>query len=160
MARLVLSDASPMIGLARVGGVDWLRSLFGKVELTPSVYRELQQGPELEPAIREGIEEGWLFLRASDPEGAERPPHLGHGEWATILAAKQYQGSVLALMDNRLARKDAKLAGIKVAGTAALIGMARSRNLIESAEIVFEKLLRSDFRVAPEVIRAVLERLK
>ena len=36
--------------------------------------------------------------------------------------------------------------------------MARQRHLIDSARTVFAELHASDFRIAPEVIQAVLER--
>ena len=35
MARLVLADASPLIGLARVDGLRWLPPLFGTVCYLP-----------------------------------------------------------------------------------------------------------------------------
>jgi len=47
---------------------------------------------------------------------------------------------------------------IKVAGTAAVIGMARQRRLIDSARAVFTELHANDFRIAPAVIQAVLRR--
>ncbi len=61
------------------------------------------------------------------------------------------------LVDDRLARREARAAGLGVAGTAAIVGLARRRGLIESARDVFERLLRSDFRITPEVVLAVLE---
>ena len=48
--------------------------------------------------------------------------------------------------------------GLSVAGTAAVIGMARQRDLITSARQVFADLHASDFRIAPAVIKAVLDR--
>ena len=48
--------------------------------------------------------------------------------------------------------------GLQVAGTAAVIGLARQRGLIRSARAVFEELHKSDFRIAPAVIQTVLER--
>jgi predicted nucleic acid-binding protein len=41
MARYVISDASPLIGLAIVDGLDWLPALFGTVWIPPSVQREV-----------------------------------------------------------------------------------------------------------------------
>lgn len=37
MARLVLTDASPLIGLARVQGLTWLADLFGEVVMPMEV---------------------------------------------------------------------------------------------------------------------------
>lgn len=160
MARLVLSDTSPLIGLERVDGLGWLRTLFGAVQITPSVYQELGEDRGLEPGIAAAIDAGWLVALDRDPQGPARPPHLGAGEWSTLLAARCAPGQCLALIDDRLARREARAAGIQVSGTAAVIGLARVRGLIPSAREVFERLLRSDFRIAPGVIREVLERVE
>ncbi len=157
MARLVLSDASPLIGLARVEGIDWLHHMFGAVELTPAVMRELEADDRIEPAIVSGLELGQLKVRSSEAPGPDSASHLGHGERSTIRAALDHQGSVLVLMDDRLGRREAKSLGITVAGTAAIITMAARRGLITSARTVFDRLLASDFRIAPSVIRAALD---
>jgi predicted nucleic acid-binding protein len=160
VARLVLTDASPLIGLDRVEGLGWLWSLFTTVEMTRSVYREVtgERGPEA--GIAAAIDAGWLVAREHDPEGPARPPHLGAGEWSTILAARESSRPCLALIDDRLARREARAAGVHLAGTAAVIGTALARGLIPSAREVFELLLRSDFRISPAVIRGVLERVE
>ncbi len=41
MDRLVLTDASLLIGLARVDGLAWLGALFGVVWIPPEVRREV-----------------------------------------------------------------------------------------------------------------------
>ena len=155
MARLVLTDASPLVGLSRIGGVDWLREFFGTVEMTWAVREELERG-HLEPAIASALDQGWLRTRPSEPLG-DCPSHLGLGEWSTIVAASEHPDPVLVLLDERLGRREARTAGLEVAGTAAIVGLARRQGIIESARDVFEQLLRSDFRLAPDIVRAVLE---
>lgn len=155
LAALVLTDASPLVGLSRVGGVDWLRQLFGTVEMTPAVREELERR-SLEPAIASALNQGWLRTRPGQPLG-DCPSHLGPGEWSTIVAARENTGPVLVLLDDRQARREARAASLSVAGTAAIVGLARRRGLIESARDVLEQLLQSDFRIAPEVVLAVLE---
>ena len=44
MARLVLTDASPLIGLARLDGLTWLGALFGVVWMPDEVRREVLSG--------------------------------------------------------------------------------------------------------------------
>jgi predicted nucleic acid-binding protein len=160
VARLVLTDTSPLLGLQRVDGLGWLRSLFGTVEMTRSVGLELTGAKEPEAGIGTAIDEGWLIARENDPKGPAPPPHLGPGEWSTILAARASRGPCLVLIDDRLARREARAAGVQVTGTAAIIGMARTRGLIPSAREVFERLLQSDFRISPGVIRGVLDRVE
>jgi len=159
MARLVLTDASPLIALTRVDGVDWLRSLFGTVEMTRAVRRELGRAGSLEPQLEQALDQGWLVARANDPEGPGCPPHLGDGEWTTLLAAREHDGDTLVLVDDSLARREARRLGLEVAGTAAVVGAAARHELIPSAREVFERLLQSDFRISATVIRAVLDRL-
>lgn len=48
--------------------------------------------------------------------------------------------------------------GLKLAGTAAVIGLARQQGLIPSARSLFAALHASDVRIAPEGIQAVLQR--
>jgi predicted nucleic acid-binding protein len=166
MARLVLSDASPLVGLARVDGVPWLRALFAVVSVTRQVEMELGGRATLEPAIAEAMNEGWLRVAdrpvhdgeaSGGPADGVRPPHLGDGEWSTILAAKNHHGPALILLDDRLARREAGVMGLQVAGTAAVIVMANRRGLVASPSAVFERLLQSDFRISPRVIRSALE---
>ncbi|MEN8165709.1 MAG: DUF3368 domain-containing protein [Acidobacteriota bacterium] len=169
MARLVLSDASPLVGLARVDGVLWLRALFGVVCVTRQVEMELGGRAALESAIDEAMDDGWLRVldrpvdnreASGDPADGVRPPHLGDGEWSTILAAKNHNGPALLLLDDRLARREAGVMGLQVAGTAAVIVMAHRRGLLTSPPTVFERLLQSDFRISAKVIRSALEACK
>ncbi len=70
---------------------------------------------------------------------------------------KRLTSRCLVLMDDRLARRETRAAGLSVAGTAAVIVMAQRRGLVASARKVFEKLLQSDFRISAKVIQAALD---
>lgn len=160
MARLVLTDASPLIGLAIVDGLPWLHGLFGSVSMPREVEREVLGGGVTrgENAIRQALAEGWL--RVLD-KTSDRPafPNLDEGEAACIRIALACSDRALLLMDERAGRAVASEHGLQVAGTAAVVGMARMRGLTPSAREVFERLLRSDFRISAEVIRTVLSRV-
>jgi predicted nucleic acid-binding protein len=84
-------------------------------------------------------------------------PDLDEGEAASIRLALISGPQTLLLIDERAGRAVAAF-GIRLAGTAAVIGLARQRRLIESARAVFAELHANDFRIAPAVIQAVLER--
>jgi predicted nucleic acid-binding protein len=160
MARLILSDASPLIVLARVSGLPWLRALFGEIVIPETVREEiLDRGvwPGME-SLREAIEAGWLVVRADGDENPEIP-QLDEGEAACIRLALRHDGLSLILMDERAGRAVAGEYGIQVAGTAAVIGQAKQRGLIPSARAVFEELLRGDFRLSREVIQTVLAKV-
>jgi len=160
MARLVLTDASPLIGLAVVGGVPWLEALFGEVWLPAEVEREVLAGPVARgrAAVQSAMGAGWLKVWGGTPSEPELPD-LDEGEAACIRIALAHGAEALLLMDERAGRMLAVEHGLRVAGTAAVIGMAKSRGLIPSAKQVFERLHASDFRISAEVIRTVLQRV-
>ena len=159
MAAIVIADASPLIALARVGGLSWLQQLFTEVMVTDVVFAEVLTGryPDTEAPIRQALAAGWLKTVAianTDPA----LPDLDEGEASSIRLALSRNGPALLLIDERSGRAVAQELGLSVAGTAAVIGLARQRGLIPSARQVFAALHASDFRIAPAVIQAVLDR--
>ena len=160
MAGIVLTDASPLIVLSRIGGLHWLTAIFGPVHVPLAVRKEVLTGKDTagEPLIREAIKRKALVVLRKDWK-LPQFPFLGEGEAACIRAAVNLRpsGPSLLLMDDRAGRATAMEQGFKVAGTAAVITMAKKQKLIPSAADVFERLLQMDFRLSAEVIRAALE---
>lgn len=159
MAAIVIAAASPLIALARVNGLGWLQQLFSEVQVADVVLAEVLTGryPDTEGPIQQALVAGWL--RTATAEESDLPlPDLDEGEAASVCLALASSSPVLLLIDERAGRAVARELGIALAGTAAVIGLARQNNLIPSARAVFAALHTSDFRIAPEVIQAVLER--
>ena len=158
MAAIVISDASP-IALARVNGLLWLQQLFTEVVVTDVVLAEVLTGryPDTEAPIEQALAAGWLQVVVVD-SSEPALPDLDEGEAASIRLALSSGEPVLLLIDERAGRAVAQELGLTVAGTAAVIGLARQRGLIASARDVFAALHASDFRMAPAVIQAVLDR--
>jgi predicted nucleic acid-binding protein len=159
MAAIVIADASPLIALARVNGLSLLQQLFTEVMLTDVVLAEVLTGryPATEAPIRQALAAGWLTTVAI-PTTDPALPDLDEGEASSIRLALSRNGPALLLIDERSGRAVAQDLGLSVAGTAAVIGLARQRGLITSARQVFAALHASDFRIAPAVIKAVLDR--
>ena len=160
MARCVVSDASPLIGLAIVDGLGWLPKLFGKVWIPPSVFGEVLPGvgargeSEITLALKRRNLQVWK--RAVAPAQVQMPD-LDAGETDCIgLALSAGAGNALILMDERAGRAVATGLGIRVAGTAAVIGLARKRGLVDSVRDRFERLHGTDFRISAAAIQAVL----
>jgi predicted nucleic acid-binding protein len=160
VARLVVSDASPLIGLCIVDGLPWLHDLFGKVWMPPEVRDEVLSGKVSrgEGAIAAAIENRWLGVW-SGASSTQELPNLDEGESACIRVALAHPGPCLLLMDERAGRAVAQDLAIQVAGTAAVIALAKQRRLIPSVRAVFARLHGSDFRISAEVIRTVLARV-
>ena len=163
MARFVISDASPLIGLAIIGGLDWLPSLFGKVWVPPSVQQEVLPGLQTrgETEIAQALSQQHLQLWSQAiPQPDQTLGDLDAGEMDCLsIALSLPAGQCLVLIDERAGRAIAKELGIRLAGTAAVIGFAKQQGLIDSAKDCFARLHASDFRISKEVILAVLSQV-
>lgn len=160
MARIVIADASPLIGSSIVNGMGWLSRLFGEVWIPEEVRREVLSGKVSrgESEIRSAIEEGWLKVWP-DAVTLDSANNLDEGEHACIQMALNHHGDALLIMDERAGRAYAQEKEMRVAGTAAIIGMAKKSGLIPSAREVFAALHASDFRISATVIQTILVRV-
>src|SRR5262245_35975097 len=118
---LVLSDTSPLIGLAAAGCFDVLRDLFGAISITESVRKEVTVRKHLPGAaeVTRGIRGRWI-RRVRDPRGRVALPTLGAGETTTLYAAVRFGPTCLVIMDDAAARAEARALGITVTGTAGI----------------------------------------
>lgn len=160
VARFVVSDASPLIGLAIVQGLPWLPALFGAVWIPPSVPSQVLPGvgSRGEADIATAIKRRDLRLwRKAIKPSAHDVLDLDAGETDCIrIALTQSPGNALLLKDERAGRAAAAELRIAVAGTAAVIGLAKNWRLIDSAKACFERLHGTDFRIGANVIQTVL----
>lgn len=155
--RLVVADASPLIGLAAAGVFDLLRRLFLRVTVTETVRDEVLAGGEL-PGARElaaAIEDGWIEVAPIGP-GAEFP-ELDAGEASTLALALRHTETCLVLMDEPLGRSHAKAHGLAVTGVAGTLLAARQAGLVPSLRPILDRLEGGNFRLSKRIVRAVLE---
>ncbi len=160
MNRIVIADASALIALAKIEHLFILQGLFVQVWLAPAVLAELRLAEfvQTDSALQTALDIGWLSVNAA-PIAKMPLTGLDAGETESILQAlhAQSQGdAVLLIIDEQAGRAAAKELGLSIAGTAAVIGMAKQRGLIPSAHAVFEALLKTDFRISADIIRQVL----
>ena len=140
-------------------GLGWLQTLFNEVLITEAVLSEVLTGSfaASEARIEAAIAAGWLRT-VQCQSNAPVLPDLDEGEAASIRLALALGGETLLLNDERAGRSVAQEFGLQLAGTAAVIGLAKQRGLIASARSVFAELHAGDFRIAAAVIQTVLER--
>lgn len=157
MTRFVITDASPLIGLAIVNGLVWLPKLFGTAYLPESVKQEVLPGKVArgETEIVHAIDSEWLKVW-EEPITTRLDFDLDAGETDCINLGLNHAEQALLIMDERAGRAVAREKGLSVIGTAAIIGLAKRQGLITSAREVFEVLHNSDFRIAAVVINQIL----
>jgi len=160
--KIVLADASPLIALARVGGLPWLRKLYKTISITKEVRGEATGARDLLPgavAIAAAIKQGWI--RVLRQEWREPPlPLLDTGEASTLRAAIALGPGTLVLLDDLQARREAQRLGIAMTGTVGIIVEARQAGLIPAAGPVFARLAEEGFHLGGDLLQAILAELR
>ncbi len=150
----VIVDTGPLIALARAGRLELLKSLFGRVYITPDVLGELTLRGDTPDArvLRAALREGWLAkLRLKT--AAEAHPFLDAGEASCIAAARRRAGALL-IIDERLGRREAQRLGIALTGTAGVLCAAKARGLIDVVEPILEQMRFAGYFLGTNVIAA------
>lgn len=66
---------------------------------------------------------------------------------------------VLLIVDDRLGRLEAQARGLAIIGTAALVGLAKTRGLIPRADVVLRAMQANGYFLGNAVVRAILDRV-
>jgi predicted nucleic acid-binding protein len=151
---VVVSDAGPLIALARVDALHVLRELFGQVLIPDAVRNECCARPGIDAdRITTALGQRWLLATpVSLPEG--RTAQLGTGE-RQALALAQAHPSALLLMDDRLARREAARLALPFIGTVRVLWIAEQRGLIPSAEQIVVCMSASGYRISVDLFDVI-----
>jgi predicted nucleic acid-binding protein len=163
MAReeVAFVNASPIIGLAAIDGLGWLRTLYRRALITPTVRWEVLTGLGRagEAEVAAAIAHRQIGVLRRDPVGTQLLPALDDGAASTIRAALAHGPNALVILDELIARKAARRLGLNCAGTAGVIVEARRARLVKAARPLFQRLAERGFFLAPDLVTAVLKEL-
>jgi len=158
-----VSDASPLILLAKIRRLDLLKKLYSEVLIPREVEKEVTRR-EASPIIS-GIREGWIKVKELklSSEVKEMGENLGlhEGEmYALSLALHANIKEVLA--DDKLARVTARILGLKAIGCLGVVMKAYETGVITRIEAVnaIQKLVKAGLWISPEVLGEVLTSLE
>jgi predicted nucleic acid-binding protein len=155
--RVVVSDTSPIRYLVLIGEAGLLEKLYSRILIPPAVYAELQaqQTPETVRAWMQAAPAWVETIPAHRPHFEQLVSSaLDSGERAAIALALEIKADLM-LMDERAGVEAARRLGINVTGTLGVLARGAERGLIRLPTSL-EKLLATNFRVHPEIVRRVL----
>ncbi|MBI4662236.1 MAG: DUF3368 domain-containing protein [Verrucomicrobia bacterium] len=140
---IVVADASPLIALARVGRLELLRTMFGRLLLPEAVWHEVVAAGLDRAGAGMVIQADWIERRKAADSGMVRLlcRDLGAGESETIVLAREASAD-LVLIDERAGRTAAKRLGLRVTGLVGVLIEARERGLLPDAAAVVDDLHR------------------
>lgn len=161
MTGVVVADAGPLIGLARIQQLGLLHRLYGLAVVPPAVHRELCLG-ELRPGVPpliSAFEDGWLTVEHPTPSPALHKLELllDPGEAEAIALALQRRCRFV-LLDDRRGRDAARRLNVPVAGTGAVLLAAKSAGFVPAVGPLLEDLQAARYRLAPALVAALLRR--
>lgn len=155
---IVVSDASPLNVLVRIGHVDILAPLFGSVLVPPAVEFELSHAgtPDV---VRKWIAAHPTWLEVRTPSKIDATLRIDDaGEVEAISLALELHADYL-LVDDRKARRAATERGLSITGAVGVLELASARGLLELND-TFDRIRMTDFKVSERILREALEREK
>lgn len=159
MLPLIIADAGPLIGLAKIGHLELLRYLYKTVLIPPAVHAELkpESGYEGSDYLKSALDKGWLKVseRPADELLASLQQILDPGEAEAIALTQLNEGSSL-IIDERLGRNVAAQRKIKIMGTGAVLLAAKQRQHIENVREPLRALVDVGYRLSPKLIERLL----
>jgi len=157
---LIVADAGPLIGLARIDRLSILKDLYHEVLIPAKVAGELglTQGRPGSRLLSTALAEGWLCIHPprerDELKGLELL--LDPGEAEAILMAEEHPGVPL-LIDERRGRSVARSRRLPVIGTGGILLLAKQHHLIERVLPVLDRLAAAGYRLAPALRQQLCE---
>lgn len=154
---IVVSDSSIFIGLAKIGKLQLLPEIFGKIYLPTEVFRELTEKGKNKPGAKLIKEARWIERKAVRDNTQVRllMLSLDKGE-AEVLALSKEIKAELILVDEEKARKSAVLAGFNIMGIIGVLAVAKKRGLLTRLKPSIKELQKKKFRISDAIIKHAL----
>ena len=152
---IVVSNSSPLITLARLGRLDLLRQLFGRIHIAGEVHEEVVVRGAGRAAAEAVAGADWIEIHppAAVPElaGLRARHPLGAGELATVLLARALPAE-LAIIDERSARRLAQAQGVTVIGCVGILERGHRRGFVPDLRDAYGQLLVHGIRIDRQIL--------
>ncbi|NAS89571.1 DUF3368 domain-containing protein [ANME-1 cluster archaeon AG-394-G21] len=154
---MIVSNATPLIYLAKLGRLALLKDFFQEVIIPEEVKREVvDQGKEQNSidafVVEEAIKEGWIKIKKVQIREDIEALGIDKGEAEAIILAVELSSDDI-LVDQTHARFAATIFGLKPKGTIYVLLRALKEDLFDYDDYlkILEDLVRSGFRMSDEV---------
>lgn len=155
----VVSNASPLINLARIGKLTLLRDLYGELIVPEAVWQEVVVEGAGQPGADEVESATWIKTQAATNRQLVNAlqQDLDAGE-AEAIALTLEMGAELLLMDEHLGRETARHLGLRYVGLVGALVEAKHRGLIRAVKTHLDALRDiAGFRVVDALYARVLQ---
>ncbi len=159
---IIVSNTTPLIGMASVGRFDLLRQLFRKIHIVEAVHEEIFVSVKKTDRIRYKVPEvSWIeTVKVNDRVSVNRLlENLDSGEAETIVLASEIRADWI-LMDEKKGRRKLMELGLNKIGTLGILLKAKQEGILSEIKPDIEKLCHQGFSISERVISTVLKQAK
>jgi len=142
---VIVADTSCLILLDKIGHINLLKSVFGKITITQSVANEFNDRLPEFIEIRNPRDKNYQKILESS---------LGVGE-ASAMALAMEQDDCLLIIDDFKGRRQAKSLGLNCTGTLGILVVAKERGIIKSVKEVIDEIRKTNFRISKSLLSEV-----
>lgn len=156
---IIVSNTTPLIGLASIERFGLLRQLFGEVCIAQAVYDEaVSVGREAGGAKDEVATADWIkTIHVNDRLAVEvLLDEMDLGEAETIVLARELEADWV-LMDEKKGRRKLDQLGLKKIGTVGILLKAKQLGSLSAIRPEIERLRRQGFSLSQAVVDAVIQ---
>lgn len=149
-------NTSPWIALSLCGQTGLLRHFYDNVFMPQAVKQEIIAGGLTRSGVKEPEDADWLQIKEIKDQAKVLLLHeLDQGEAEVIILAQE-QKATEVIPDEKIARMEAKLLGLKVVGTLGLLLRARKRGFILELSPLIHKILGEGIYIHPNIVESIL----
>lgn len=154
---ILVLDASPLITLARIGSLDFLRRLADQVVVPEAVYMESVGRASGRPGSAEISQAGWIVRRPvqNQADVLRLRTRIGWGEAEAIVLAGEIRADAVVL-DDATARQIAEQEGCRVVGLLGLLIEGKQRDLLVAVKPLLDAMRHSGFFIGDELYTTIL----
>ena len=159
-----VTNASPLIVLAKINQFSLLPQLFTEIIIPDAVWQEIVihgAGRPATNAVIQAERQGWLQRRVAQDKLAVSilQTRLGAGESEAIVLAQQCQATWV-LLDDDLARTQAHRLQLAVKGTVGILLAGYYAGIVKDLKKSLDELRAHNFRLSDTIYQSVLAHVK
>ena len=155
--KKIVVNTSPWIALSLCGEISLLNILYSEVYIPFAVKEEIMTGGEKSIGVCELRASSWVKIeKIIDAEKVRLLHELDQGEAEVIILAKE-KGIKYVLIDEKVARLQANVLGLKVVGTLGLLLKAKKKGLIPAVKPLIQKILEHGIWIKDEIVKGILK---
>lgn len=152
----VISDTTPLQYLHQTGLLGTLQRLYGQIVVPEAVCRELAVGRQRGIDVPDPDEIAWMSVRRPKRALADiGDTRLGEGESQTLALGTESRIALL-LLDDKAARRCARLIGLAYTGTLGILVKARKAGFVGALLPIVNQLRGIGFHMDPHIRSAIL----